>query len=77
MPDVAMQHVATTCPPLQFQVFFSFQGPVAVGSNYSERTRELGPEGSQLAGASSYSNVCGQSPLAKLDLIWLQTQCYD
>ena len=26
----------------------------------SERTHELGPEGPQLAGASSYSNVCGQ-----------------
>ena len=26
----------------------------------SERTRELGPEGPKLAGASSYSNACGQ-----------------
>ena len=25
---------------------------------YRERTRELGPEGPQLAGASSYSNGC-------------------
>ena len=29
-------------------------------SVYSERTRELGPEGPQLAGASSYSNGCQQ-----------------
>ena len=29
-------------------------------SYYSERMHELGPEGPQLAGASSYSNVCGQ-----------------
>ena len=35
----------------------------------SERTRELGPEGPKLAGASSYSNACGQW-LAKLDLIF-------
>ena len=27
---------------------------------YSERTRELGPEGPKLAGASSSSNACGQ-----------------
>ena len=37
--------------------------------NNSERTRELGPEGPKLVGASSYSNACGQW-LAKLDLLF-------
>ena len=39
---------------------------VRLGLNYSERTRELGPEGPQLAGASSYSSGCQQGEAKNL-----------
>ena len=62
---------------------------VEIVRNNSERTRELGTEGPQLAGASSYSNGCQQGEAKNLiftvldrifrrlcSWLWALTSCF-